>query len=224
MKWLDALIAPAYAISGSKLPTRGVDGSRESGPMDRDRPPTIEKPRCVDPQRQRGQPPGLQGTQGRLHSLASTTSAQACNPTTNSDGSRGRELEPGDVSIGAQTRTITDSLQLGVEAALSRIRRLTGLDLRYARPLRHYLRQAIQDCIEHAELQPSAGVDPDGLRRYRWACRRLLPSDRELIVAKVELGYSYDQLALATDRSSAPAARSAVRRALLRLVKEMGCA
>ena len=112
-------------------------------------------------------------------------------------------------------------LHLGVDAVLSRILHVPGLDIRYAGPLRHYLRQAIQDRIKHPEPPPAGAADSDGLRRYRWACRQLLPSDRELIVGRVELGYSCDQLALATDRLSAHAARSAVKRALLRLAEEM---
>lgn len=57
--------------------------------------------------------------------------------------------------------------------------------------------------------------------RYRAALERLEPRDRELLVASLELGYSYEQVALATGRSSPDAARMAIRRALLRLAKEM---
>ena len=42
------------------------------------------------------------------------------------------------------------------------------------------------------------------------------------MVARLELGYNYSQIALAAGRPSVDAARMAVRRALLRLAEEMG--
>lgn len=101
---------------------------------------------------------------------------------------RRRTIEPRDASTTRITRSLTQSLRLGVGAILSRIRPVPGLDHCYARPLRHYLRQSIQDRIEHAEAAPPGDIDPDGLQRYRRACARLLPSDRELIVGRLELG------------------------------------
>jgi RNA polymerase sigma factor (sigma-70 family) len=65
-------------------------------------------------------------------------------------------------------------------------------------------------------------VDQEQKARYRAALEALEPADRELLVASLELGYSYEQVALATGRSSPDAARMAIRRALLRLAKEMG--
>ena len=45
--------------------------------------------------------------------------------------------------------------------------------------------------------------------------------NRQAILASIELGYSYDQIALVLNKPSAEAARLAVRRALLRLGEEM---
>jgi len=55
--------------------------------------------------------------------------------------------------------------------------------------------------------------------RYREGLSRLAPADRELVVGRIELGYSYEQLAIATGKRSPGAARVAVRRALLRLAE-----
>ena len=53
------------------------------------------------------------------------------------------------------------------------------------------------------------------------ALSRLKNDDQTLIVGRLELGYSYDQLALVVGKSSPDAARVALRRALARLVEEM---
>ena len=64
-------------------------------------------------------------------------------------------------------------------------------------------------------------IGHDDRRRYEAALKRLRPIDRRAIVASIELGYNYEQLALVLDKPSGPAARLAVRRALLRLGEEM---
>ncbi|OFV88038.1 MAG: hypothetical protein A2V74_07095 [Acidobacteria bacterium RBG_16_70_10] len=56
----------------------------------------------------------------------------------------------------------------------------------------------------------------------RQALANLRPEERELVVARLELGYSYAQITVATGRPSPDATRMAVRRALLRLAEEMG--
>jgi DNA-directed RNA polymerase specialized sigma24 family protein len=57
--------------------------------------------------------------------------------------------------------------------------------------------------------------------RYRSALSRLRPGDRRLVVGRVELGYSLEQLALLTGRRRVDTARVALRRALERLALEM---
>ena len=59
------------------------------------------------------------------------------------------------------------------------------------------------------------------LGRYEEALERLKPGDREAILARVELGLSYQEVARALGKPSTDAARMAVSRALLRLAKEM---
>ncbi|MEZ5416744.1 MAG: sigma-70 family RNA polymerase sigma factor [Vicinamibacterales bacterium] len=58
-------------------------------------------------------------------------------------------------------------------------------------------------------------------RRYDAGLKRLRAADRQAIVASLELGYSYDQIAVVLGKPSAEAARLAVRRALVRLGEEM---
>jgi RNA polymerase sigma-70 factor (ECF subfamily) len=57
--------------------------------------------------------------------------------------------------------------------------------------------------------------------RYQRALARLRPADRCAIIARLELDYSYQQLALVLSKPTPGAARLAVRRALLRLAEEM---
>jgi DNA-directed RNA polymerase specialized sigma24 family protein len=60
------------------------------------------------------------------------------------------------------------------------------------------------------------------LARYEAALQQLRESDRELVVARVELGLDYGEIAGLLGKSSIASARVAVSRALLRLGVEMG--
>jgi RNA polymerase sigma-70 factor (ECF subfamily) len=57
--------------------------------------------------------------------------------------------------------------------------------------------------------------------RYEHALRALTPQDREAIIARVEMGYSYDEIAEALGKPTADAARKTAQRALVKLVEEM---
>ena len=104
--------------------------------------------------------------------------------------------------------------------------------------LRRSLLNRIRDQFRHAarhpanvELDPmTADENPSPLDetmksqerdRYRDGLAKLRPADRDAIVGRLELGYSYDQLALALGKPTAEAARLAVRRALGRLADAM---
>ena len=58
--------------------------------------------------------------------------------------------------------------------------------------------------------------------RYEAALASLSDDDREAIVARVELGGTYEEVAIALGKPSADAARMAVGRALLKLAEGMG--
>ncbi len=57
--------------------------------------------------------------------------------------------------------------------------------------------------------------------RYERALAALKPEEREAIILKVELGFSYDEMAVALEKPTPDAARKAAQRALVRLAEEM---
>jgi RNA polymerase sigma-70 factor (ECF subfamily) len=145
--------------------------------------------------------------------------------------------------LGAWARSAMDTADLVQDAVLQTFRRLDHFEPRGQNALRAYLRQAIQNRISDeyrrvmtrgvqeelsdASLDPrpspyDAFVNTDAEERYRRALLRLKGEDRELIVGRIELGYSHEQLATLTGRRSPDAARMALKRALLKLTDEMG--
>ena len=101
------------------------------------------------------------------------------------------------------------------------------------------LRNRLRDVVRRAQRRPATGelteehvaddpsplelaVGRDTLRRYESALQRLRPIDRELIVAKVELGFEYTEITELLGKASIGATRVAVSRALIRLAEEMG--
>lgn len=79
-----------------------------------------------------------------------------------------------------------------------------------------------------ASDRPADGPSPieeaigsEALARYEAALQRLKPSDREAIIARIELGLPYPEVAQALGKPSVAAAHVAVSRALLKLAKEM---
>jgi len=128
------------------------------------------------------------------------------------------------------------------ETVLQTMRNLDSFEPQREGALLHYLRRSllnrIRDRFRYAARHPApselnessadAGpsplelaIDEEDRRRYEEALERLMPSDREAIVGRLELGYSYEQLALVLKKPTPGAARVAVRRALLRLSDEM---
>ena len=56
---------------------------------------------------------------------------------------------------------------------------------------------------------------------YEQGLSRLRPEEREAIIGRLEMGFSYEELALALEKPTADAARKAAQRALVRLAHEM---
>jgi RNA polymerase sigma-70 factor (ECF subfamily) len=139
-------------------------------------------------------------------------------------------------------RDLADTDDLVQETLLQTFKRLGDFEPRHAGSLQAYLRQAVlnrlRDELRRRARQPPA-AEVDGLqdlsarssleqaigRRaiedYEDALGRLSPEEREVIIARVEIGYTYSELAEALGKPSAEAARKAARRALLRLAEEM---
>ena len=139
-----------------------------------------------------------------------------------------------------------DTADLVQETVFHTLRRLDSFQQQRDGALLGYLRRSllnrVRDQFRRASRRPQLDPLVDGLderlpndaespldrvighddrRRYEAALKRLRPIDRRAIVASIELGYNYEQLALVLDKPSGPAARLAVRRALLRLGEEM---
>jgi RNA polymerase sigma-70 factor (ECF subfamily) len=139
-------------------------------------------------------------------------------------------------------RTMSDTADLVQEAVLNTLQRLDKFEPQGQGALRAYLRTAVDNRINDelrriARRGPSELLDesapdlaPSPLEdaiakqtedRYRAALARLKPAERRLIVARVELGYTPQQLALMTGRRKPDSARVALHRALVRLAEEM---
>src|SRR5439155_245026 len=83
--------------------------------------------------------------------------------------------------------------------------------------------------VELGVEMPDDGVSPleaaigvEAVERYEAALERIRPEERELVVARVELGLTYSEIAAVAEKPSANAARMATARALMRLAEEMG--
>src|SRR5215210_6186526 len=139
-------------------------------------------------------------------------------------------------------RDMLDTEDLVQESVIAALRRLEGFEARREGALQAYLRQAlanrIKDVIRYKRRRPMQTELPEdaadqgespldqviGLQnteRYEAAMLRLKPADREAIVARVELRYSYQELAVALGKPSPDAARVAVARAVYRLAREI---
>jgi RNA polymerase sigma-70 factor (ECF subfamily) len=102
------------------------------------------------------------------------------------------------------------------QAVLNRIRN----ELRSAasRPCRTDLDSAAPD-DSASPLERAIGAE--GVERYEAALQRLREEERELIIARLELGLTYSEIAAATGRPSPDAARMAIGRAIVRLTEVM---
>ena len=138
-------------------------------------------------------------------------------------------------------RSDADTSDIVQDVIIRTISRLGRFEPRQSKALQGYLREAvrnrIRDEVRKVERRPRSSLEDHELaashspladameaenaRRYRAALTRLSDEDRDVIVARLELGYSYEQIALMTGRSSPDSARMAARRALLRLAEEM---
>ena len=139
-------------------------------------------------------------------------------------------------------RDMLDTEDLVQEAVIAALGRIQGFEARREGALQAYLRQAlanrIKDVIRYKRRRPLQTELPEDARdqgespleqviglenteRYEAAMLRLRDTDREAIIARVELRYSYQELAVALGKPSADAARVAVARAVYRLAREI---
>jgi len=139
-------------------------------------------------------------------------------------------------------RDMSDTQDLVQETLFQTFKRIERFESRGEGALQAYLRQAILNRIRE-ELRrtkrrpPSRGLDSaavdsgrspleeaigrEAIERYERALARLRSEDRELVIARIELGYTNREIAELVDKPTANAARMATERAVLRLAKEM---
>jgi RNA polymerase sigma-70 factor, ECF subfamily len=142
----------------------------------------------------------------------------------------------------AYARDLVDTQDLVQETVLRTLTQLSAFQPKHQGALQAYLREAVANRIRdeirrvqrhppalelhdvHADATPSpleTAIGRQAIERYDAALQRLKPSDREAIVARIELQQSYDEIATVLAKPNADAARMAVTRALARLVEEM---
>ncbi len=128
------------------------------------------------------------------------------------------------------------------EVLVRTVRRVEKFEPRSIGEFHSYLRRALTNRIrdevrrvrnvpEKAELfdeEEAPGPSPieeligrERLARYEAALARLKPEEREAIVARVEMGCTYQEIAESLGKPSPDAARMAVTRAIVRLAAEM---
>ena len=134
-------------------------------------------------------------------------------------------------------RDATDTQDLVQDTLLSVFKQIDGFEPRREGAFQAYLRQAVMNRIKNAirnrtrrpdgtsidEALPSndqsaleRAIGLERLERYEAALAQLRPLDREAIVARVEMGCTYEEMAVMLDLPSADAARKTAQRALVR--------
>jgi RNA polymerase sigma-70 factor (ECF subfamily) len=143
----------------------------------------------------------------------------------------------------AHARSLFDTSDLVQDTLLKALQMLDHIEVGGPGSFQAYVRRAIQNRIvdevrwarRRAGSEPisEAVADPrvspleklvgaDLLERYEKACSQLPPDDRLLLHLRIELEFSYEEVAAAMSRPSPDAARMGVKRALRKLAEIMG--
>jgi RNA polymerase sigma factor (sigma-70 family) len=140
------------------------------------------------------------------------------------------------------TRDLMSTDDLVQETFIRVMKGIDRFEMRHEGALHGYLRQAIvnrvRDEVRRGKRAPALtdlnehhadrdatplelAIGQEALERYEAALGRLRTEEREAIVARVEMGLSYQEIAEALGKPTPEAARMAVSRALMRLAREM---
>jgi RNA polymerase sigma factor (sigma-70 family) len=140
-------------------------------------------------------------------------------------------------------RDVADTQDLVQETLIQTFKRIDRFEWRGEGALQAYLRQGvlnrIRDELRRAGRRPPAqeldsqapdsaaspleqAIGQEAVDRYEAALNRLRADDREAIIARIEMGFTHEELAHLLGKPSANAARMALERALVRLAEEMG--
>jgi RNA polymerase sigma-70 factor (ECF subfamily) len=139
-------------------------------------------------------------------------------------------------------RDMADTQDLVQETLFQTFQRIERFEVRGEGALYAYLRQGllnrIRDELRRAKRRPATseidsqapdrGRSPledaigyEAIERYERALATLRPEDREAVVARIELGYTNEEIAALLAKPTPNAARMAVERAIVRLAKAM---
>jgi RNA polymerase sigma factor (sigma-70 family) len=139
-------------------------------------------------------------------------------------------------------RDLADTEDLVQDVLLQTFKRIDTFEVRRVGALQAYLRQAVlnrvRDELRRKARRPDAtdldgleqesaaspleeAIGREGVERYQHALQRLKPEEREAIIGRIEMGYSYEELAQVLGKPTGEAARKAAQRALVRLAEEM---
>jgi RNA polymerase sigma-70 factor (ECF subfamily) len=138
-------------------------------------------------------------------------------------------------------RGALDTHDLVQDALAQVVHRLGSFEPRHDGAFQAFLRTAllnrIRDEIRRAQRRPTGvlasdrpadgpspleeAIGSEALARYEAALQRLKSMDRKAIIARIELGLPYTDVAQALGKPSVAAAHVAVSRALVKLAKEM---
>ena len=139
-------------------------------------------------------------------------------------------------------RDLSETEDIVQDTVFKSLKHIDSFEYRHDGALQAYLRQAVMNRIRDEcrravrrpaisdvdDRIPDAGLSPlevaigtENVERYEQALTALREEDREAIVGRIEMSYSYEELAALLGKPSAGAARVAVSRALVRLAKAM---
>jgi len=139
-------------------------------------------------------------------------------------------------------RDLAETEDIVQDTVIKSLQHLDTFEYRHDGALQAYLRQAVMNRIRDEcrrvarrpsvspldDRMPDDGASPlesaiglQAIHKYESALATLKPDERQAIVARIEMGYSYSEVAVMLDKPSADAARVAVSRALVRLAQGM---
>lgn len=144
----------------------------------------------------------------------------------------------------ANARDLLDTSDVVQEAMIRAVGHLDRFEPRHDGALLAYLRQAVMNRIrdeirrlrrrgvetvpltdppEATSLESPLDIciGSEAVERYERALSRLSDTDRDLVIAKLEMGSDYAEMARLLGKPSLDAARVAARRAVLKLAREM---
>jgi RNA polymerase sigma-70 factor (ECF subfamily) len=139
-------------------------------------------------------------------------------------------------------RDLADTDDLVQDTLLRTFKKIEGFEAQGTGALYAYLRQAVLNRLRdelrrkkrapvrleldemdfEAEGSPlQEAIGREAFDRYKAALTRLKPEERDAVIGRVEMEYSYADLAELLGKPTPDAARKAAQRALLRLAEEM---